>query len=134
MIMRQKPRATDITTLPYPAFPTDLQSPVMAVLSAAEGTAIVTETIYENRFMHVPELRRMGADITVKGNVAVVKGVPRMMGAEVKSTDLRAAAAMIIAGLAAEGITEVSGLHHLDRGYENLEEKFRALGANVYRR
>lgn len=132
--MRERPRATDITTLPYPAFPTDLQSPVMAVLSASEGTAIVTETIYENRFMHVPELRRMGADITVKGNVAVVKGVPRMMGAEVKSTDLRAAAAMIIAGLAAEGITEVSGLHHLDRGYEHLEEKFRALGANVYRR
>lgn len=132
--MRERPRSTDITTLPYPAFPTDLQSPVMAVLAAAEGTSIITETIYENRFMHVPELRRMGADITVKGNVAVVKGMPRLMGAEVKSTDLRAAAAMIIAGLAAEGITEVSGLHHLDRGYENLEDKFRGLGANVYRR
>ena len=134
IIVRERPRSTDITTLPYPAFPTDLQSPVMAVLAAATGTSIITETIYENRFMHVPELRRMGADIVVKGNVAVVKGVPRMMGAEVKSTDLRAAAAMIIAGLAAEGITEVSGLHHLDRGYEHLEEKFRSLGANVYRR
>jgi UDP-N-acetylglucosamine 1-carboxyvinyltransferase len=94
----QRPRATDVTTLPYPAFPTDLQAPIMAALVTSEGTSIVTETIYENRFMQAGELRRMGADISLKGNVAVVKGVPRLMGAEVKSSDLRAAAALVIAG------------------------------------
>jgi UDP-N-acetylglucosamine 1-carboxyvinyltransferase len=130
----QRPRATDVTTLPYPAFPTDLQAPIMAALVTSEGTSIVTETIYENRFMQAGELRRMGADISLKGNVAVVKGVPRLMGAEVKSSDLRAAAALVIAGLGAEGITEVSQLRHLDRGYEHLEEKFKALGANIWRR
>jgi UDP-N-acetylglucosamine 1-carboxyvinyltransferase len=129
-----RPKPTEITTLPYPAFPTDMQSPVMAVLASADGTSIVSETIYENRFMQVGELRRMGADVAVKGNAAVIKGVPRLMGAEVKSPDLRASAALIIAGLGAEGVTEVSGLHHLDRGYENLEEKFRGLGASVWRR
>jgi UDP-N-acetylglucosamine 1-carboxyvinyltransferase len=134
VIMHQRPNATDVTTLPYPAFPTDLQSPIMAVLAAGEGTSIVTETIYENRFMQAGELRRMGADISLKGNVAVVKGVPRLMGAEVKSSDLRAAASLVIAGLAAEGITEVSQLQHLDRGYEHLEEKFKSLGANIWRR
>lgn len=126
--------ATDVTTLPYPAFPTDLQAPIMAVLATAEGTSIVTETIYENRFMQAGELRRMGADVSLKGNVAVLKGVPRMMGAEVKSSDLRAAASLVIAGLGAEGITEVSQLKHLDRGYEHLEDKFKALGANIWRR
>lgn len=126
--------ATDVTTLPYPAFPTDLQAPIMAVLATAEGTSIVTETIYENRFMQAGELRRMGADVSLKGNVAVVKGVPRLMGAEVKSSDLRAAGALVIAGLGAEGITEVSQLQHLDRGYEHLEDKFKALGANIWRR
>ncbi|HEY9869126.1 MAG TPA: UDP-N-acetylglucosamine 1-carboxyvinyltransferase, partial [Candidatus Obscuribacterales bacterium] len=90
--------------------------------------------IYENRFMQVGELRRMGADIALKGNSAIVKGVPRLMGAEVKASDLRAAAALIIAGLGAEGVTEVTGLHHLDRGYEALEDKFRALGADLWRR
>jgi UDP-N-acetylglucosamine 1-carboxyvinyltransferase len=130
----QRPKATDITTLPYPAFPTDLQAPIMSVLASAEGTSIITETIYENRFMQAGELRRMGADISLKGNVAVVKGVPRLMGAEVKSSDLRAAASLVIAGLGAEGITEVSQLRHLDRGYEHLEEKFKALGANIWRR
>jgi UDP-N-acetylglucosamine 1-carboxyvinyltransferase len=130
-----KPIATDVTTVPYPGFPTDLQAPIMAVLAAAEGTSIVTETIYENRFMQVGELRRMGADIALTGSSsAVVKGVPRLMGAEVKSSDLRAAAALIIAGLGAEGVTEVTGLQHLDRGYESLEEKFRNLGADIYRR
>jgi UDP-N-acetylglucosamine 1-carboxyvinyltransferase len=132
--MKGRAQATDVTTLPYPAFPTDLQSPIMAVLAAAEGTSVVTETIYENRFMQAGELRRMGADINLKGNVAVVKGVPRLMGAEVKSSDLRAAGSLVIAGLAAEGITEVSQLRHLDRGYEHLEEKFKALGANIWRR
>jgi UDP-N-acetylglucosamine 1-carboxyvinyltransferase len=128
-------RSTDVTTVPYPGFPTDLQAPIMSLLVAAEGTSIVTETIYENRFMHVPELRRMGADIALTGSsAAVVKGVPKLMGAEVKSSDLRAAAALIIAGLAAEGVTEVTGLSHLDRGYERLEQKLRAVGGDVYRR
>jgi UDP-N-acetylglucosamine 1-carboxyvinyltransferase len=130
-----KPRAVDVTTVPYPGFPTDLQAPIMAVLAAAEGTSIITETIYENRFMQVGELRRMGADIALTGSTAaVVKGVPRLMGAEVRSSDLRAAAALIIAGLGAEGITEVTGLAHLDRGYDRLEEKLRGLGADIYRR
>lgn len=129
-----RPKATEITTLPYPAFPTDMQSPIMAALVASEGTSIISETIYENRFMQVGELRRMGADITVKGNSAVIKGVPKLTGAEVKSPDLRASAALILAGLGAQGITEVSGLHHLDRGYEKLEEKLRGLGASVWRR
>jgi len=130
-----KPIATDVTTVPYPGFPTDLQAPIMAVLAAAEGTSIITETIYENRFMQVGELRRMGADIALTGSsAAVVKGVPRLMGAEVKSSDLRAAASLIIAGLGAEGVTEVTGLQHLDRGYESLEQKFRNLGADIYRR
>ncbi len=132
--MRDRPRGAEVTTLPYPAFPTDLQSPIMAVMAAADGTSIITETIYENRFMQAGELRRMGADVSLKGNVAVVKGVPRLMGAEVKSSDLRASAALVIAGLGAEGITEVSKLQHLDRGYEHLEEKFRSLGANIWRR
>jgi UDP-N-acetylglucosamine 1-carboxyvinyltransferase len=133
--MRTVPRATDVTTQPFPAFPTDLQAPVMSVLAAASGTSIVTENIYENRFMHVAELRRMGAEIALTGNsAAVIKGVARLTGAEVKSSDLRAAAALIIAGLAAEGVTEVTGLQHLDRGYENLEDKFRTLGADIYRR
>lgn len=129
-----RPHATEITTLPYPGFPTDLQSPIMAVLASADGTSILTETIYENRFMQSGELRRMGADITLKGNTAVVKGVPRLMGAEVRASDLRAGGALVIAGLGAEGVTEVTGLNHIDRGYENLEEKFRSLGADIYRR
>jgi UDP-N-acetylglucosamine 1-carboxyvinyltransferase len=127
-------KATDITTLPYPGFPTDLQAPVMAVLATCEGTSIVSETIYENRFMQVPELRRMAADIALTGNAAVVKGVPKLMGAEVKGSDLRAAAALIIAGLGADGITELTGLNHLDRGYDKVEEKFRGLGADIWRR
>ncbi|MDQ5965960.1 MAG: UDP-N-acetylglucosamine 1-carboxyvinyltransferase, partial [Cyanobacteriota bacterium erpe_2018_sw_39hr_WHONDRS-SW48-000098_B_bin.30] len=124
----------DITTVPYPGFPTDLQAPLMAVLAVAEGTSIVTETIYENRFMQVGELRRMGADIQLKANSAIVKGVPKLMGAEVKSSDLRAAASLIIAGLGAEGVTEVTGLSHLDRGYDRLEERLRSLGADIWRR
>ncbi|HEY9786113.1 MAG TPA: UDP-N-acetylglucosamine 1-carboxyvinyltransferase, partial [Candidatus Obscuribacterales bacterium] len=127
-------RATDVTTLPYPSFPTDLQAPIMAVLAASEGTSIVTETIYENRFMQVGELRRMGADISLTGNAAVVKGVPRLMGAEVRSSDLRAAASLVIAGLGAQGVTEVTGLHHMDRGYDRLEDKLRSLGADIFRR
>ena len=129
-----KIKAADITTHPYPGFPTDIQAPIMPVMCFASGTSIITETIYENRFMHAAELRRMGADITIKGNSAVIKGVDKLMGAEVKSSDLRAAAALIIAGLGAEGVTEVTELRHLDRGYENLEEKFRFLGADIWRR
>jgi len=131
---RNNPRSTDITTQPYPGFPTDLQAQAMAVLTTAEGTSIVTETIYENRFMQVAELRRMGADITVTGNAAVVKGVPRLTGAEVRSSDIRASAALVVAGLGAQGVTEVTELHHLDRGYDHLEAKLRALGADIYRR
>lgn len=129
-----KLKATDATTVPYPGFPTDLQAPFMSIMCLAEGTSIMTETIYENRYTHVPELRRMGANITVKGNAAVVTGVAKMTGAEVKSTDLRAGAALIIAGLAAEGVTEVTGLHHVDRGYDNIEGKLRALGADILRK
>lgn len=127
-------KATDITTLPYPGFPTDLQAPLMSILCTAENTSIVEETIYENRFMHAAELRRMGADIVIKGNAAVIKGVDRLMGAEVKGSDLRAAAALIIAGLSAEGVTEVTGLHHLDRGYDRLEDKLKSLGADIWRK
>lgn len=127
-------KAVDITTVPYPGFPTDLQAPIMAVLASAEGTSIVTETIYENRFMQVGELRRMGADIQLKGNSAIVKGVAKLAGAEVKSSDLRAAASLIIAGLGADGVTEVTGLSHLDRGYDNLEGRLRDLGADIWRR
>jgi UDP-N-acetylglucosamine 1-carboxyvinyltransferase len=127
-------KAIDVTTVPYPGFPTDLQAPLMSVLAVAEGTSIMTETMYENRFMQVGELRRMGADIQLKANSAIVKGVPKLMGAEVKSSDLRAAAALIIAGLGADGVTEVTGLSHLDRGYDKLEERLRDLGADVWRR
>ncbi len=128
-----RPRATDITTLPYPGFPTDLQSLMMAVLASANGTSIITETIYENRFMQAAELRRMGADISLKGSTAIVQGVPQLTGATVQSSDLRAAAALVIAGLGAQGITEVTGLQHLDRGYEFFEEKLRKLGGDLVR-
>ncbi len=131
--MQGKPKPIDLTTHPYPGFPTDLQAPVMAILATADGTSIMTETIYENRFMQVGELRRMGADITVKGNAAVIKGIPSLTGAEVKSSDLRAGAALVLAGLGAEGISEVTGLHHIDRGYDNFEAKFLGLGANIRR-
>jgi UDP-N-acetylglucosamine 1-carboxyvinyltransferase len=127
-------KGTDIITLPYPAFPTDLQAPFMPIMAVAEGTSIIEETIYENRFMHAAELRRMGADVVIKGNAAVVKGGDKLSGAEVKASDLRAGAALIVAGLGAEGITEVTGLRHLDRGYDRLEEKLRSLGAEIWRR
>lgn len=131
---RSRARCTDVVTVPYPGFPTDLQAPIMSVLACADGTSILTENIYENRFMQVSELRRMGADISLKGNAAVIKGVPKLMGAEVKASDLRAGAALVIAGFAAEGVTEVTGLTHIDRGYESLEDKFRKLGGDIFRR
>lgn len=126
-------KGTDIETLPYPGFPTDMQAQFMALLTLSEGNSVITETVFENRLQHVAELKRMGADIKVKGNSAIIKGVPMLSGAPVMSTDLRASAALVIAGLAADGKTIVQGLHHLDRGYENIEEKFRALGAKMRR-
>lgn len=126
-------RGTDIETLPYPGFPTDMQAQFMALLSISQGNSVITETVFENRLGHVAELNRMGADIKMKGNTAIVCGVPMLSGAPVMATDLRASAALVLAGLAADGKTIVQGLHHLDRGYENLEEKLRGLGANIVR-
>jgi UDP-N-acetylglucosamine 1-carboxyvinyltransferase len=126
-------RATDIETLPYPGFPTDMQAPFMALLTLSEGDSVITETVFENRLGHVPELNRMGADIRVKGNNAIIRGVSLLSGAPVVATDLRASAALVLAGLAAEGKTTIQGLHHLDRGYDNLEEKLRRLGAKINR-
>ncbi|AFZ14391.1 UDP-N-acetylglucosamine 1-carboxyvinyltransferase [Crinalium epipsammum PCC 9333] len=126
-------KATDIETLPYPGFPTDMQAQFMALLSLAEGDCVVTETVFENRLRHVAELNRMGADIRVKGNHAIIRGVPQLSGAPVLATDLRASAALVLAGLAADGKTIIKGLHHLDRGYDNLELKLRQLGANIQR-
>lgn len=125
--------ATDIETLPYPGFPTDMQAQFMALLTVSEGNSVVTETVFENRLRHVAELKRMGADIKIKGNSALIRGLPRLSGAPVMATDLRASAALIIAGLAAEGKTIVQGLQHLDRGYENIEAKFQSLGAKIRR-
>lgn len=121
----------DIKTMPYPGFPTDMQAQLMAVLCLARGTSMVTETVFENRFMHVNELKRMGARIKIEGRTAVVQGVPRLTGAPVKATDLRAGAALVLAGLAAEGSTEISNVFHIDRGYDRLEEKLRGLGADI---
>lgn len=125
--------AVDITTAPYPGFPTDLQAQAMAMLTIAEGAGTVKETIFENRFMHVPELARMGADIAVHGSAAVVRGVPRLKGAEVMATDLRASVSLILAALAADGTTVVNRIYHLDRGYEKLERKLGGCGAKLER-
>jgi UDP-N-acetylglucosamine 1-carboxyvinyltransferase len=126
-------RATDIETLPYPGFPTDMQAPFMALLTQSEGDSVITETVFENRLGHVAELNRMGADIRVKGKNAIVRGVPILSGAPVVATDLRASAALVLAALAAEGKTTIQGLHHLDRGYDNLEAKLRQVGARLQR-
>jgi len=128
-----RPRAVNVRTAPYPAFPTDMQAQFLALNTIASGTAQVTETIFENRFMHVQELRRLGARIDVEGNTAVVHGVERLNGATVMATDLRASASLVIAGLVAEGETLVDRIYHLDRGYEHLEEKLGRLGARVSR-
>jgi UDP-N-acetylglucosamine 1-carboxyvinyltransferase len=122
-----------LSTAPFPAFPTDMQAQFMAMLSLAEGTSLLTETIFENRYMHVPELSRMGADIEVRGRSAVVRGVDRLVGAPVMATDLRASMGLVLAGLAAEGETQVHRVYHLDRGYERLEEKLQAVGADIER-
>jgi UDP-N-acetylglucosamine 1-carboxyvinyltransferase len=126
-------RPLSISTAPFPAFPTDMQAQFMAMLSLAKGTSLLTETIFENRYMHVPELQRMGADIEVRGRSAVVRGVEKLHGAPVMATDLRASMSLVLAGLAAEGETEVNRVYHLDRGYERLEEKLQAVGADIER-
>jgi UDP-N-acetylglucosamine 1-carboxyvinyltransferase len=128
-----KLKATNLTTAPYPGLATDMQAQLMALLCKAEGASVLKETIFENRFMHVPELTRMGADITTEGRTAVVKGVERLTGAEVMATDLRASMSLVIAALAAEGETTVRRLYHLDRGYERLEEKLQLVGADIER-
>ncbi|MEW6522538.1 MAG: UDP-N-acetylglucosamine 1-carboxyvinyltransferase [Bacillota bacterium] len=130
---RERPLAVDFKTLPYPGFPTDMQPQLMAVMCLARGTSVVTETIFENRFKHVEELRRMGAQIKTEGRAAVVKGVESLSGATVEATDLRNGAALVLAGLAAEGTTVVNGVTHIDRGYERLEIKLAQLGANIRR-
>lgn len=127
-------RAADIKTLPYPGFPTDMQAQFMALTTIAEGTSVVTETVFENRFMHVNELKRMGAAIKIESGSAVIEGVPRLEGCPVNATDLRAGAALVLAGLAAQGVTEVGHLHHIDRGYDHFVEKLQALGADIERR
>ncbi|MDE2043397.1 MAG: UDP-N-acetylglucosamine 1-carboxyvinyltransferase, partial [Alphaproteobacteria bacterium] len=122
-----------LSTAPYPGLATDMQAQLMAMLCVAEGASVLTETIFENRYMHVPELARMGADITVTGRSAVVRGVRQLNGAPVMATDLRASMSLIIAGLAAQGETQVNRVYHLDRGYERLEEKLSAVGADIER-
>ena len=129
----QRPKAVNIKTAPYPAFPTDMQAQFCVLNALAEGTGRVTETIFENRFMHVPELSRMGANMELEGNTCIIHGIERLNGAQVMATDLRASASLVIAGLMAEGITTVDRIYHLDRGYEHIEAKFQGLGAEVVR-
>lgn len=131
--MDSKPKSVNLRTAPYPAFPTDMQAQFMSLNCVAEGTAIITETIFENRLMHVQELKRMNANIEVEGNAAIVYGIPQLDGAHVMATDLRASASLVIAGLIAQGETIIDRIYHLDRGYENIEEKLSALGAHIRR-
>jgi len=129
----RRPRAVDIKTAPYPAFPTDMQAQFCALNAVAEGTAMITETIFENRFQHVLELQRLGANMSIQGNTVIVRGVPRLTGAPVMATDLRASASLVLAGLAAEGTTLVDRIYHVDRGYERIEAKLGLLGADIRR-
>jgi UDP-N-acetylglucosamine 1-carboxyvinyltransferase len=129
----RRPRAVDIHTAPYPAFPTDMQAQFCALNSVAEGVGTLTKTIFENRFMHVQELQRMGADIRIEGNVAICRGVERLTAAPVMATDLRASAGLVLAGLVASGETLIDRIYHLDRGYDNIEEKLSTLGAAIRR-
>ncbi|MBI5971456.1 MAG: UDP-N-acetylglucosamine 1-carboxyvinyltransferase [Deltaproteobacteria bacterium] len=126
-------RSVDVKTLPYPGFPTDMQAQIMAMMAVGNGLSVITETVFENRFMHVGELKRMGADITIDGRSAVVRGVRGLSGAPLMATDLRASASLILAGLVAQGVTEVSRIYHLDRGYQKIEDKLKALGAEIQR-
>lgn len=129
----RRPRAVDLTTAPHPAFPTDMQAQFMAMNCIADGVGVINETIFENRFMHVSELQRLGADIRVEGHTAIIRGVQRLSGAPVMATDLRASASLVLAGLVAEGSTTIDRIYHLDRGYENIEEKLSGLGAKIRR-
>jgi UDP-N-acetylglucosamine 1-carboxyvinyltransferase len=131
---RKQPVAADVKTSPYPGFPTDMQAQFMAFMSISRGVSAITETIFENRMMHAAELRRMGADVKVIGNTAIVKGVKMISGARVMASDLRASASLVLAGLAAYGTTEISRIYHIDRGYESIEEKLKKLGAKIERR
>jgi UDP-N-acetylglucosamine 1-carboxyvinyltransferase len=131
--MTDRPGAVSVRTAPYPGFATDMQAQFMALATVARGTALITETIFENRFMHALEMQRLGADIRLEGNTAVVKGIERLQGAKVMATDLRASAGLVIAGLVADGDTVVDRIYHLDRGYEALETKLSALGARIVR-
>ena len=128
-----RPKAVDIKTMPYPGFPTDMQAQFMALLAIADGAGLVTETVFENRFMHVDELKRMGASIKIDGRTSIVEGVDHLTGCQVKATDLRAGAAMVLAGLVSEGETQVGYIHHIDRGYDKLVEKLVGLGADIRR-
>ncbi len=129
----EKIKSTDLTTMPYPGFPTDMQAQFMVLMSIADGMSIISETVFENRFIHVSELKRMGADIEISGNTAMVRGVDYLSGAPVMATDLRASASLILAGLVARGETVVNRVYHLDRGYDAIEKKFAALGAKIFR-
>ena len=133
VICDKRPKAVDIKTLPYPGFPTDMQAQFMAMLTISNGTSMVTETVFENRFMHVDELRRMGAKIKIDGRTSVVEGQDKLTGCQVKATDLRAGAAIVLAALVAEGETQVGYIHHIDRGYDNLVQKLVSLGADIKR-
>ena len=129
----RRPKAVNITTAPYPAFPTDMQAQFTALNCVAEGVGVITETVFENRFMHAHELQRLGADIRLEGNTAIIKGVDKMSGAPIMATDLRASACLVLAGLVADGDTTVDRVYHIDRGYENIEEKLGVLGARIRR-
>jgi len=129
----RKPQAVNIRTAPYPGFPTDMQAQFCALNSIAEGTGSVTETVFENRFMHIQEFVRLGADVQLQGNTAIIKGVARLNGAQVMATDLRASASLILAGLIAKGETVVDRIYHIDRGYDHIEEKLAGLGAIIQR-
>ena len=133
VVGNRKIRSVDVKTQPYPGFPTDMQAQFMVLMSLAKGLSVISETIFENRFIHVSELQRMGADVRIQGNTAIIQGVGNLSGAQVMATDLRASASLILAGLAANGITEVSRVYHLDRGYEGLDQKLAKMGANIKR-
>lgn len=128
-----RPKAVDIYTAPYPAFPTDMQAQFCALNAVAEGTSTISENVFENRFMHIQELQRMGANIRLEGNTAIIKGVQHLKAAPVMATDLRASASLVLAGLVAKGETEVQRIYHIDRGYERIEEKLQQLGAIIRR-
>ena len=133
IVPTERPRAAEIATLPYPAFPTDVQSPILALMAISQGTSIITERIYPDRFMAAAEMKRLGANIAVSNGQAVIQGVERLQGAPVMASDLRAGAALVLAGLAASGQTRISRIYHVERGYERFEERLRKLGAAISR-